>query len=755
MARILLTEIPNAPQVAGPVLAPQLARLPDVLPMNLGQGLDASGIQETQSILDRASGSISQSENNIARATAATKQDMIDPAPLLAEGKAMAFAGQAIAQAGNVALDFASRMLVAKEEMDITRVDSILRDARDQYQIEIEQGGLTPDKWASTWGERQSSVMERIEALKISPRIQGRVAADTARFWADQTNRFGLAAIRQSQSDARAESKIAIERAFMDGDWEIAEKFISEKVATGLFSDAEGEEMRMKLESQQRDQLVNTAVVADPKAVLDDMEQARKDGKSSAFPWLDSAQILRVESMARGQFRQMQSDALDKLDESIIVGEFTTPEQIRAFAEQNDLPEKVIASANKSLAVTIAETPKAQAEYRAVRNSLLSEVSEYDPAADTDDKAYWAIKDKLRESLLEGDRKEALDELYARRKDGMTPSSQLQSSLFKTVDKMREQGLLGDAGMSKDGKTVTDWDKSLATEQKAIEAKEWVKELVSKNPQITPEEANAKFREYIGKKASDAAAKIFMPQQEKPGFLKQLFQGGKSPRMEELPVSPVVTPKIEPTIQDIDEAIKTLPESTQDDMSKNTVTPSSMIAAKAIVDMEARRDASGKIKLYKLPAGDGGGTEEFAGINDRYHPEALRKIKGLIGAGKQKEAEQYAAQYIEEYSAPVARASNNAGVQFALQDMAFNRGPTGATRILQKALGVKVDGKLGPITRKALENAEQEPKQLLADIREAREWYERTYAKRAPGNKFWSGLVNRWNKQLEKSIALA
>ena len=42
--------------------------------------------------------------------------------------------------------------------------------------------------------------------------------------------------------------------------------------------------------------------------------------------------------------------------------------------------------------------------------------------------------------------------------------------------------------------------------------------------------------------------------------------------------------------------------------------------AKAIVDFEARRDARGRLAVYRLPAGDGGGSYEVAGINDRYHP---------------------------------------------------------------------------------------------------------------------------------------
>jgi hypothetical protein len=51
-------------------------------------------------------------------------------------------------------------------------------------------------------------------------------------------------------------------------------------------------------------------------------------------------------------------------------------------------------------------------------------------------------------------------------------------------------------------------------------------------------------------------------------------------------------------------------------------------AAKTTVNWEGRRDKKGNLSVYALPAGDMGGDYEVAGINDRYHPEAFRKIAG-------------------------------------------------------------------------------------------------------------------------------
>ena len=68
-----------------------------------------------------------------------------------------------------------------------------------------------------------------------------------------------------------------------------------------------------------------------------------------------------------------------------------------------------------------------------------------------------------------------------------------------------------------------------------------------------------------------------------------------------------------------------------------------MDIARAIVGFEARRDKQGRIAIYKLPPGDGGGAFEVAGICDRYHPHEAEQLAQLIRDGKHAEAETRAA----------------------------------------------------------------------------------------------------------------
>ena len=177
--------------------------------------------------------------------------------------------------------------------------------------------------------------------------------------------------------------------------------------------------------------------------------------------------------------------------------------------------------------------------------------------------------------------------------------------------------------------------------------------------------------------------------------------------------------------------------------SANDQSDNRLKAAHLIVNYEARRDKLGRLKVYPLPKGDGGGTYEVAGINDRYHPQEAKELADLIRAGKFEDAENKAVEVIAEYTDVAGRWVSSPGISFFLRDCVFNRGHRGAAIILQRAVGVKTDGIIGSDTLNA--TSALEPIKLLVKLRSAREWYERNYVHRDESSKFWKGLVNRWN----------
>jgi lysozyme family protein len=79
------------------------------------------------------------------------------------------------------------------------------------------------------------------------------------------------------------------------------------------------------------------------------------------------------------------------------------------------------------------------------------------------------------------------------------------------------------------------------------------------------------------------------------------------------------------------------------------------------------------------------------------------------------------------------------GIDYLYFDMAVNAGPHRAAVLLQRALGVADDGRIGPVTRQAIGKAD--PRQLIAKYSDAkRAFYQSLHQPR-----FLKGWLNRTN----------
>jgi hypothetical protein len=170
--------------------------------------------------------------------------------------------------------------------------------------------------------------------------------------------------------------------------------------------------------------------------------------------------------------------------------------------------------------------------------------------------------------------------------------------------------------------------------------------------------------------------------------------------------------------------------------------------AQWIVNQEARRDKQGRLRVYNLPANDGGGRFEVAGINERYDTAKCLQLVAMLNAGQYAAAEREAAQYIALQTDGAAKWTHLPAAELFLRDTIFNRGLGGATKILQMALG----GVPRSQVPTAVSQAEQNPKLFIERLRAAREEYEwKVVGRRA---NFVAGLTNRWNHARDEALKL-
>ena len=170
--------------------------------------------------------------------------------------------------------------------------------------------------------------------------------------------------------------------------------------------------------------------------------------------------------------------------------------------------------------------------------------------------------------------------------------------------------------------------------------------------------------------------------------------------------------------------------------------------AEWIVNQEARRDKQGRLRVYNLPANDGGGRFEVAGINERYDTAKCLQLVAMLNAGQYAAAEHEAAQYIASQTDAAAKWTRLPAVELFLRDTIFNRGLGGATKILQMALGAVARSQIAT----AVLQAEQNPRLFIERLRAAREEYEwKVVGRRA---NMVAGLTNRWNHARDEALKL-
>ena len=194
-----------------------------------------------------------------------------------------------------------------------------------------------------------------------------------------------------------------------------------------------------------------------------------------------------------------------------------------------------------------------------------------------------------------------------------------------------------------------------------------------------------------------------------PGGLTDTLPEGEEWRAGVEPGQPLLTPKASEDIlrRQVDEKLDAMPGNLMEPYppqgdSASTDDPLIDIALNTTIQWEGRKDRQGNLAVYNLPSGDGGGTYEIAGINNRYHPQAAKEI---IALPKQQQA-LAAAKYVRAYTAPLVNQLPK-NLQGFAQDLGFHRGLAGATRHMQQALAnmgynIRPDGVLGPKTLEAL-----------------------------------------------------
>jgi hypothetical protein len=389
MPTIRLADIPNAgPQALGPstgILAPQAAKL---------------------------TGAAMVDSSMVTRGARSMLDQSLELNAFSQEAEAAAGFGQSIGKIGEVALAWGDKMARAKDTADLARAETLMRSAFEKQQND--QMNTPVDKWQEKWTANVEQTKKAIGEIGISNNAAQSLSPAFERWGTmsglqieGEANKKRIEGYRMD-IEANALMKIAnddIEGAIGIYNKAVADEIISEP--QGNLAKARLQDNYLRKTKEERNANVASTIIGNPIGAEADLEKALETGKSELFPELtEKADIVRAYSNARSEAGVYRNNIEDDLDQLILSGELTKPEDIRRVAE-GILPERRILSAIETLTKTPAEIEKALA----MRPTLLSMVDAYDPSKDDNNRSeYLKIKDSIRQ-LPEGERGELLSSL--------------------------------------------------------------------------------------------------------------------------------------------------------------------------------------------------------------------------------------------------------------------------------------------------------------------------------------------------------
>ena len=320
--------------------------------------------------------------------------------------------GDAMSDVATLGIRFATKMAEAKDDADFEKGRNLLAAAAQQQ--ENDHQNLSPEEWGTNFDKLNKGVQTDVDKLGFSKSGRAKFEAHREN-WANQTAlRIAGMANKEKIEGYKMDAKIGIERELSLGNVQGAFEIINTFRNNGTLGEQDAKDLEretefkyIKIAKEERDANVASDIIKNPIGAEADLEKAIQTGKSELFPHLtEKSDLVRAYSNARSEASVYRNNIEDDVDQLILSGQMTKPEDIRNVAE-GVLPERRILAAIDTLSKTPAEMEKALA----MRPTLLAMVDAYD--ANKDDKnrsEYLKIKDSIRQ-LPEGERGELLSSL--------------------------------------------------------------------------------------------------------------------------------------------------------------------------------------------------------------------------------------------------------------------------------------------------------------------------------------------------------
>lgn len=290
-----------------------------------------SNIPDVPSSLQREPGRISVPDFNISagRAAGMLRLSGVDSAPFVAAaGGGLAAMGQSIQKAAGVLGELSERMMESKNAGDVARADAIMTDARSRFLSE--RSKLPESEWEGLWVQKYRPEMEKgVEGLGLSQWTRDRIHPAMVQF--DATTRVNARhdAFEVQRGRDRQDLMNGYNAALDRNDPEVASDYLGLLRTSRHITPEQEQALWMDGKKKVRANGLMKTLNADPMAFKAEMDEAKKSGKSDAFPWMGAEEIARYSHVANAEVHQRRQEAAHGAQLAVASGEVFDGEGIR------------------------------------------------------------------------------------------------------------------------------------------------------------------------------------------------------------------------------------------------------------------------------------------------------------------------------------------------------------------------------------------------------------------------------------------
>lgn len=508
MPAIRLADIPNAgPQALGP--------------SNIGIGAPSVPRFAINPQTSQLTGAAALDPNALAGVAKQMQQETYNLNAFSGEAAGLANMGDAFGDVATVGFRFSRQMQDAKDTADLARAETVMRAAFEKQQNE--QLNTPVEKWQERWSANQEQAKKALGEIGLSNNAWGSLAPAWER-WStmgglqieNQANKQRIEGYKQD-IEANALMKIA------DDDIEGAMGIYNKAVSDGILSESQGNLAKSRLQDnyirktkEQQREKITSEILTDPRRAKEILTKA-KNGEATEFGELDPSRVKLHLYEADRQIRATDSENWNSLVEKIQNGDIASKDQLKQEAEGMKIDPAKYKRLENAIAANIPFDPKAAAE-------LKTKVAGYDFNNDPDDSNFYALDTEIASRLPKDHAQRLREELKSSWKKGFDGSSKSPRDVWKSdflqgVERLGKSGLLGDAGLDKDGKTIVDQSKNNAYWSKVYSVQQGMEEWFSNpaNKDKTPADAQEHRDRLIAPLLKGKALELFK-QKSSPGF---------------------------------------------------------------------------------------------------------------------------------------------------------------------------------------------------------------------------------------------